>query len=141
MKKNQILPILGAILGAIIFSIPWVLIYVYGGYILSILGATIAYGSLKFYKMFGGVPSKSTPYIIAISSIASMTLATLVIIPLLEVAKEGYGISFELVKYLYNTEEFLTAIITDYIVSIIFTILGISGIIAKLKKEVSTKEN
>lgn len=91
--------------------------------------------------MFGGVPSKSTPYIIAISSIASMTLATLVIIPLLEVAKEGYGISFELVKYLYNTKEFLTAIITDYIVSIIFTILGISGIIAKLKKEVSAKEN
>ena len=44
--------IIGSILGAIIFSIPWILIYVYANYILSILAAIIAYGALLFYKKF-----------------------------------------------------------------------------------------
>ena len=52
--------IIGSVLGAIIFSIPWILIYVYANYILSILAAIIAYGSLLFYKKFGGEITKKT---------------------------------------------------------------------------------
>ena len=56
--------IIGSILGAIIFSIPWILIYVYANYILSILSAIIAYGSLLFYKKFGGeIKQKEKEYI------------------------------------------------------------------------------
>lgn len=40
--KNYVLGILGGLLGGIVAAIPWVLMYVYGGYILSILAALIA---------------------------------------------------------------------------------------------------
>ena len=42
--------LLGAIIGAILFSIPWVLVYVYAGWILSMLGMVIGYGAYIFYK-------------------------------------------------------------------------------------------
>ena len=54
MKKsnNYFKSILGGVLGALLFGIPWVLVYVYGGYILSILALLIAFGTFKFYKLF-----------------------------------------------------------------------------------------
>ena len=57
MNKN-IKGIIGALVGAIIFSLPWILIYVYANYMLSILAAIIGFGSLTFYKLFGGKVNK-----------------------------------------------------------------------------------
>ena len=127
--------IIGSILGAIIFSIPWILIYVYANYILSILAAIIAYGSLLFYKKFGGEITKKTGVVITISSLLAITLATFVIIPLCLIAKEGYGLSFEYYQILFASGDFVSAIMQDYIISVIFTFLGISGVIASINKE------
>lgn len=127
--------IIGSILGAIIFSIPWILIYVYANYILSILAAIIAYGSLLFYKKFGGEITKKTGVVITISSLLAITLATFVIIPLCLIVKEGYGLSFEYYQILFASGEFVSAIMHDYIISVIFTFLGISGVIASINKE------
>lgn len=127
--------IIGSILGAIIFSIPWILIYVYANYILSILSAIIAYGSLLFYKKFGGEITKKTSVVITISSLLAITLATFVIIPLCLIVKEGYGLSFEYYQHLFASGDFVSAIMHDYIISVIFTFLGISGVIASINKE------
>lgn len=127
--------IIGSILGAIIFSIPWILIYVYANYILSILSAIIAYGSLLFYKKFGGEITKKTSVVITISSLLAITLATFVIIPLCLIVKEGYGLSFEYYQHLFASGDFVSAIMHDYIISVIFTFLGISGVIAGINKE------
>ena len=127
--------IIGSVLGAIIFSIPWILIYVYANYILSILAAIIAYGSLLFYKKFGGEITKKTGVVITISSLLAITLATFVIIPLCLIAKEGYGLSFEYYQILFASGDFVSAIMQDYIISVIFTFLGISGVIASINKE------
>ena len=127
--------IIGSILGAIIFSIPWILIYVYANYILSILAAIIAYGSLLFYKKFGGEITKKTSVVITISSLLAITIATFVIIPLCLIAKEGYGLSFEYYQILFASGDFVSAIMHDYIISVIFTFLGISGVIASINKE------
>lgn len=139
-KNNYIKGIFGAIIGGILFSLPWILVYVYANYILSILATIIAFGALKFYKFFGGKVNKKTSIIIALASILSITVATFIIIPFWIVAKEGYGFSFEYVGLLYNSSEFLSGIIRDYIVSIIFTVLGISGVIASVNKEAYTKD-
>lgn len=127
--------IVGSILGAIIFSIPWILIYVYANYILSILAAIIAYGSLLFYKKFGGEITKKTSVVITISSLLAITIATFIIIPLCLIAKEGYGLSFENYQILFASGEFVSAIMYDYIISVVFTFLGISGVIAGINKE------
>ena len=135
MKKSYFIGTIGALIGAILFSLPWILIYVYGSILLSVLAAIVGIGSFKFYKLFGGKVTKKTWLIIAISSIIAISLATFVIIPFWLLAKEGHGFSTFYFNYLYTNGEFVSAIIGDYIISLVFTILGISGVVTKVKKE------
>ena len=129
MKK-----VLGALIGAILFSIPWVLVYVYLGWIFSLLGALIGFGAYKFYKWFGGKEDdKHVIATIVISSLISITVATFVIIPFFLLAKEGYGFNKDAFVRLYSMDKFVGAIIKDYFISFFFTILGISGIVSSIK--------
>ena len=124
MKSNYLSGTIGALIGAILCSLPWILISISGGWILSVLAALIAFGAFKGYKLLGGKITKHTWLIVAISSVIAITLATFVIIPFWLIAKEGYGFSLFHLEFLYSSGEFVTAIITDYIVSLLFTILA-----------------
>lgn len=128
--------ILGAFIGSILFSLPWVLVYVYGGYMLSLLAFIIGTGALLFYKLFGGKVDKKTPVIILITSLLSVTIATFVIIPFFLLLKEGYGFDLEMFKKLYTLNDFVSGIIKDYFISVVFTILGISGILKNINNDV-----
>lgn len=139
MNKN-IKGIIGALLGALIFSIPWVIVYVYLNYILSILALLIAYGSLLFYKKFGGIITKKTSVLITISSLLAITVSTFLIMPILLIAKEGNGLDLSYLEVLYASKEFTSALTHDYIISVIFTFLGIGGIIANINKEAYTNK-
>ena len=138
MKKNKkYLPgIIGALIGGLIASIPWILMYVYGEMILSILAVVIALGALKGYQILKGKIDNKLPIIISIISIVCVTISTLVIIPFLLLAKEGIETSLENFEMLYYYEPFLKGIIKDYVISLIFTFLGISGVIGHIKKQV-----
>lgn len=128
--------ILGAFIGSIVFSLPWVLVYVYGGYMLSLLAFIIGTGALLFYKLFGGKVDKKTPAIILITSLLSVTIATFVIIPFFLLLKEGYGFDLEMFKTLYTINNFVSGIVKNYFISIVFTLLGISGILKSINNEV-----
>lgn len=138
--NKKIKGIIGALLGALIFSIPWVIVYVYLNYILSILALLIAYGSLLFYKKFGGVITKKTSVLITISSLLAITVSTFLIMPILLIAKEGNGLDLSYLEVLYASKEFTSALTHDYIISVIFTFLGIGGIIANINKEAYTNK-
>ena len=43
-------------------------------------------------------------------------------------------------EILYDSSEFTGALIKDYVISLIFTFLGISGVIAKIRGEVEDLE-
>lgn len=135
MKNNYLRGFLGALIGGIICTIPWILMYVYLNFMLSLLGAVIGFGAFFGYKFFGGKVTKKTAIIIAVASVISITVATFVIIPLLLIAKEGLGISWYYYNYLYTNGDFVTGIIMDYLISVVFTFLGISGVIANINKE------
>ena len=141
MKKsnNYFKSILGGVLGALLFGIPWVLVYVYGGYILSILALLIAFGAFKFYKLFGGIVTKKTGLIITIISLLTVTFLTLVVIPNMLLLKDGYLINLSNFKILYNSKDFVSSLMRDYAISLVFTGLGISGIIANINKEAYIK--
>lgn len=134
-KNNYFKGTIGALVGAILFSFLWIVVYVYAGYILSILAAVIAYGALLFYKIFGGKIGKKTSTIIVVSSLIAITVSTLVIIPVLLVNKEGYGFSLSYLNQLYSSSEFVSSLMRDYVISIVFTLLGISGVVASIRKE------
>lgn len=134
-KNNYVLGTIGALIGGLLFSIPWILMYVYGNMLLSLLAFVIAFGAFKFYKLFKGKVTKKTPIIITIVSLLAITIATFVIIPILLVNKEGFGFQFEILKTLYANNEFVGALLWDYVMSVLFTILGIGGIIRNIQNE------
>ena len=135
--NKRILGIVGALLGGFIFTIPWILLYVYGQMLFSILAAFIAFGALLGYKKFGGIVDKKTPVIIVVVSLIVIVVTTLIIIPLCLLYRDGYIASWHNLEFIYNNDQqFKSGIIRDLVVSIFFTILGISGVISKLKQEV-----
>lgn len=138
MKK--VFSILGSIIGAILFSIPWIFSYVYLNYMVVVLASLIGFGALWFYKLFKGEVNKNTVYVIITASFIAITLSTFVIIPLMLMAKENIIISFANLKNIYSLDNFLSSLIGDYIISLLFTILGISGIIRSIKNK-DNKDN
>ncbi len=130
----------GAFLGAFVATIPWILMYIYGEMILSVLAIIIAAGALFGYKKLNGPIDKRLPIIISVASIVSVVVSTLVIIPLLLLKTEGLEMSIDNLERLYKFSEFASAITKDLIISVAFTILGISGIISTTKKQIENKE-
>lgn len=137
MKKSYFMGILGALIGGIIASIPWIVVYVYLNFIYSFLAFLVAMGALYGYQLFNGKVDKKLPFIIAIVSFISITIATLVIIPSLLIVNEEIPLTIANFKYLYSSSEFVSAIIKDYVISIIFTFLGISSVIKNLSFQTS----
>ena len=136
MKKN-VLAMIGAMLGGLIATLPWVLVYVYGNMMFSILAIFVAMGALFGYQLFKGEINKNLPIKIVVVSLLSITIATLVIIPCLLLAHEGAAVAINNFKYLYSDSDFIGGIITDYIVSVLFTLLGISGVVKSIKNQVA----
>ncbi len=136
-KKSYVTGIIGAILGGLIASIPWILLYVYANIIASFSALIIALGALKGYEIFNGKMSKGLPWIIAIISILSVSVATFLVIPNLLLYKE-YGIfSLANFKLLYESHDFVVALLTDYMFSLLFTALGISGVIKNIHTQIN----
>lgn len=135
-NKNYIKGIIGGLIGGLIASLPWIICYVYLEMLWSLLALPIAWGALKGYQLLKGKEDKKLPIIITVISIVVITLVTLVIIPLLLLAQEGLTPDFETLKLLYEFEQFKSAIIKDYIFSLLFTILGISGAVSNIKSQI-----
>lgn len=139
-RGNIALGTIGAFLGAFVATIPWILMYIYGEMILSVLSIIIAAGALFGYKTLNGPIDKRLPIVISIASIVSVVVSTLVIIPLLLLKTEGLEMSIDNLERLYKFQEFSSAITKDLIISVAFTILGISGIVSTTKKQIENKE-
>lgn len=139
-QGSYLIGIVGAIIGGLIAAIPWIIAYVYGGMMLSILAALIAAGEFYGYKICKGKINKHLPKILMILAIIIVTIATLVIIPGLLIQKEGINVSLTNIQRLYQNEEFATAMMKDFVISIIFTILGASIITANIKKQLENND-
>ena len=139
-KGSYLTGILGAIVGGVIATIPWILVYVYGEMMFSILAALIAAGELYGYKIAKGKINKKLPVILMVIALVIVTVTTLVIIPTLLIAKEGIAVNLTNISRLYENSEFATAMMKDFIISLIFTILGASIVTANIKKQLENND-
>lgn len=96
----------------------------------------IAIGVLKGYQLCKGKIDQKLPIFIVIISIITISVSTLLIIPLCLLAKEGLKVDANTLQFLYANQEFVNAITRDYVVSLLFTFLGISGVVANTKKQI-----
>ena len=135
-KNKYLIGILGALLGAFIGSIPWILLYVFGNMIYAILSILIVAGAFYGYKLTKAKIDKKLPIILSIASFIAITATMLLIIPIIYMVKEEVPVSIETIQILYQSEEFVTAISTDYIVSLLFCLVVIGGIVVNLNKQI-----
>ena len=130
-KNRYIIGTIGALIGAFIGAIPWILMYVYGNTIYALLSILIVVGSFYGYKLTKAKIDKKLPVILSITSFVSITVTTLIIIPIVYMVKEEVPVNLEMFKLIYSFDEFISAIMTDYIISLLFCIAVIGSIIYK----------
>ena len=139
-NNGYLFGIIGSILGGLVASLPWIIMYVYVEMMWSFIAFLIGYGAFLGYKLFKGKMDIKVPYIIGIVSIIVIIFTTLYVIPALLIIKEGLTPSFEILSLLYSNTEFKSAIIKDLIFAVLFTVLGVSGIFKTLKKQAKNGE-
>ena len=140
-EGSYLIGIIGAIIGGAIATIPWVLAYVYGNVMLSLLAVLIGAGEFYGYKIFRGKIDKKLPIIIVVLAIIIVTIVTLLIIPALLLQKENMTVSFNSIINLYTYNNFLSGIIRDYIISVLFTVIGAGVIAGNIRKQLLNDEN
>ena len=135
-KNRYFIGVIGALIGAIIGALPWVLAYVFLNVIYAVLAIFIVAGSFYGYKLTKAKMNKKIPIILSICSFISITLAMLVVIPMCYLVKSGLTITIENFQYIYSYQEFVNTVLTDYVISLIFGIIVIGGIIVSLNKQI-----
>ncbi len=135
-RGSYLFGIIGALIGGIIGSIPWILVYVYGNMMFSALAIFIAAGEFLGYKLCRGKIDKKLPLIIMILAVIVVSIATLLVIPTILIKNEGVEVTIETLKNVYSNRQFASAIIRDYAISVVFTILGASIIATTIKKQI-----
>lgn len=149
MEKKKILGgILGILMG-FVFSIPWILCYIYLERIVAYLALLIGFGILLGYKLVNKKAYKTNKFIAYLfaTSILIIIVNTLIVIPVISLLKENVNVSMELLMYLYSNKEVFGGVVSDLVISVLFTIIGVFPIINKLgiegkeeQKEVSYEE-
>ena len=134
-KGNYITGIIGAIIGGLIGAVPWILVYIYGNMMVALLAILIAGGAYYGYKICKGKITKKVTIIITIISIIIVALVSLLIIPVILIHTEGMNTNLATIQYLYQDEEFTSAIIRDTLIAIIFTAVGVAVVNSSIKKD------
>lgn len=125
--------IIGAILGAMVGTIPWIIV-AYFGYLAAILGFLIGQASLKGYKLLGGVVSKATKWIILASIIIGLVFAQFVEL-LLIMAQNDIPLTAPMFSALLLFPGMLGAIGKDMLMSLFMAGLGIWPLFSDIRKK------
>ncbi len=140
VKGSYITGIIGAIIGGLIATVPWILMYVYGNMMLSALAIIIAAGEFYGYKLFKGKMTKALPAIIMVISVLIVALTTFGVIPAILLHNNELTVSMDTMKLLYSDSDFIDGITRDGLIAIVFTLLGASAITANIKKKLQEGE-
>lgn len=132
--KSNIKNFISAFLGAIIFSIPAIILYQFG-YLSSAFFMLLAYGAVLFYKKSGDTDILNKKYIIWLISIVTVTIICLGLFPYLISITQDIKL-----KSLLNSSDFMSGLTSDYIYSLIFTIAGTWVVINTEKKKAPSNE-
>lgn len=128
---------IGAILGGLVGAVPWIIAYIYGNMMLSILAVVIAIGEFYGYKLFKGKIDKKLPIILMVIAIITVSFTILFMIPAIMIYQHGMAVSVDSLKYVYSLEDFSSGIIRDLLISVLFTLLGARVVTSNIRKQLN----
>lgn len=135
-EGSYVTGIIGAVIGGLIASIPWILAYSYANMIVAVLATLIAGGAFLGYKILKGKIGKGLPVIITTVSLIVVIFVTLVICPMVLLKKEGLNATWNNLERLYAIEDVKSAIMQDLLVSVAFTVLGIAAVVRSVSIQI-----
>ena len=132
---------LGALLGAVIGAVAWFILALIG-YMSALTAVLGVYLGNLFYVKFGGKPTKVKTLICAL-----VTLVVFIFICLYTYSAGAQGIMLENnitdmkpFEYIYSIPEYKSAFISDMIMNVVFTLIGVVAIsIDSLKRDKNKK--
>lgn len=142
MSKRYIRGAIGALLGGIIGSIPWIIAYNYGWFV-GWLGFLIGAAANKGYKILGGRPGKAKPLVIVLIVIVCVGLSLYISLAVglagMIASGELWGFAYKeipaLIAYTMTDPEVVSALITDFALSLVFAGLGCWSVIKEARLE------
>lgn len=132
--KSSIKNFISAFVGALILSIPAIILYMIG-YLSSVFFMLVPYGATLFYKKSSGQDIINKKYIIWITALISTTIISFILFPYLISITQDIKL-----KSLLNSPKFMTSLTSDYLYSLIFTITGAWTIIKTESKKIPFNE-
>ena len=137
IKENSILPIIGAIIGALIGIIPIILIYMKIENI-NILSLVTIVPILEFYiyKLFNGKVNRKLSTKLLIITITTAVLGAFIIIPIQLILKAKLDINFNSIKSIYLNKNIYLRVIEDCIILLMFSLLGMYIINNIIKRKI-----
>ena len=143
--NNYIKGFLGVLIGAIVGVIATVILY-FIGFISALTAVVSIFLGLFLYKKFGGKPNK-VMIIMAFATTLITQLATIFFLYVLAATGFAYqdGLAYtgiEAFKYYFNIDpEFKSAFISNFIMSFVFTALGLIAQVSYAKKMIQRTKN
>jgi hypothetical protein len=126
--------ITGAIIGALLGIIPWVLVEIYTGFYAAVLAILIGFSAFFFYKKFGGKVTSATKYIIAVITMLAVLFTNVVVASYIILANDA-PLIIENFQVVYGDPEVGPYLLQSLFLSIIIGALGLINVFRKVKSE------
>jgi len=139
LPKNYKKGLMGAFLGALLFSIPWIILAVFWGYA-AIFGMLICYGAYQGYKRFGGVMTKRAQLLLLIPLLFTIVIAHIIVV-IITLYQADIPINVYNLLVVYSLPETGEIVLQDLGLGILFGGLGYFSLFGKMKADLDKQIN
>lgn len=129
----------GALLGALVGSIPWVLVATYLNLMVAVLGYFIGWLSLTGYRLLRGKMGPGTPWIIGISTAAGVVTAQVATV-VVAFGREGITMTPELFRLALTIPDISSIFYKDLAIGLFLGLLGVWSLLRKVSVQVEKAE-
>ena len=132
-KKNYIAGFFGALVGALVATIPWILVQHFTGFLASALGLLIGMGAYKGYKIFGGKDGKATVWMIIFSTVVAVAFTQIAMLGIVMV-ENNIPLLYENFAKLLSYKELTDAMLGDLAIGYLMAGIGIFATAKKIHR-------
>lgn len=130
---------LGALIGGIIGTLPWLIIEFTIGFYAAALAIIIGYSAFYFYKKFGGVVTNNTKFIIAVATIISILFTNFVDASYVIWINEA-PLIWENYVVVYTDSEIAPMMYTNLGIAALMGFFGLMSVMRKVSSEILSRE-
>ena len=132
-NKNYGLGILGALIGGVVGSIPWIIVALTTNFFIGWLGFVIGICALYGYKKLGGIEDNYAKWIILFATLISVVFAQFFTL-CFEIYQLGYEVSLDNITLIFQDGEVVKSFLINIGIGSLIAFFGIKSLFDGLGK-------